>query len=122
MRRLAREADHVPLDAERAEHDAGRLVHRLEHRALLDVQLEVGARVDRLQLAVRVEHAIERDAVLGERVDQPRALPILQLAHARRSSRLPAAADEPSRLRPKRAPSSSAQSTSFSVTGGVVPA
>ena len=36
--------------------------------------------------------------------------------------RLPAAAADPSRLRPKRAPSSSAQSTSFSVTGGVVPA
>ena len=31
--------------------------------------------------------------------------------------RLPAAADDPSRLRPKRAPSSSAQSTSLSVTG-----
>ena len=36
--------------------------------------------------------------------------------------RLPAAAADPSRLRPKRAPSSSAQSTSLSVTGGVVPA
>ena len=36
--------------------------------------------------------------------------------------RLPAAAADPSRLRPNRAPSSSAQSTSFSVTGGVVPA
>src|SRR5712691_6671068 len=33
----------------------------------------------------------------------------------------PAAADEPSRLRPKRAPSSSAQSTSRSVTGGFEP-
>ena len=31
------------LDAERAEHDAERQVHRLEHRPLLDVQLEVGA-------------------------------------------------------------------------------
>src|SRR2546426_2930082 len=36
--------------------------------------------------------------------------------------KLPAAADDPSRLRPNRAPSSSAQSTSLSVTGGFVPA
>ncbi len=36
-------------------------------------------------------------------------------------SSVPAAADEPSRLRPNRAPSSSAQSISFSVTRGVSP-
>ena len=36
-------------------------------------------------------------------------------------SSVPAAAEEPSRLRPKRAPSSSAQSISFSVTAGVSP-
>ena len=51
VRRLADEAQHVALDAEGAEHDAGRLVHRLEHGPLLDVQLEIRARVDRLQLA-----------------------------------------------------------------------
>ena len=59
MRRLAGEANHVTLDAESAQHHAGRFLHRLQHRALLDVQLEVGARVDPLQFAVRLEHAIE---------------------------------------------------------------
>ena len=50
VRGLADEPQHVALDAERPEHDAGGLVHRLEHRALLDVQLEIRVRVDRLQL------------------------------------------------------------------------
>ena len=45
MRGLADEAHDVPFDAERPEYDAGRLVHRLEDRALFDVQLEIGARV-----------------------------------------------------------------------------
>ena len=36
-------------------------------------------------------------------------------------TRLPLAPDDPSRLREKRAPSSSAKSTTASVTGGVVP-
>ena len=84
MRRLADEAQHVPLDAEGAEHDAGRLLQRLEHRSLFDVQLQVGARVDRLQLGVRVGHPLELDAVLGQRVDQLGALAIGQPPHARR--------------------------------------
>ena len=50
--------------------------------------------------------------------DQPRALPVLQTRGCRRGRGCRAAADDPSRLRPKRAPSSSAQSTSLSVTGG----
>src|SRR5207247_6390475 len=79
MGRLAGEAEHVALDAECAEHDAGRLVHRFEHRPLLDVELEVGAGGSLRQLAMRVEHAIECDAVLRERVDEPRPLPVLQL-------------------------------------------
>src|SRR5207244_4675873 len=41
MRGLPPERDEVPLDAERAEDDAERQIHRLEHRPLLDVQLEV---------------------------------------------------------------------------------
>ena len=81
VRGLTGEPDHVALDAERAEDDAGRLLHRFEHGSLLDVQLEVRARVDRLQLAVRVEHAVERDAVFRERIHERRPLPILQLAH-----------------------------------------
>ena len=120
MRRLAGEADHVALDAERAEHDAeSAVLHRLEHRSLLDVQLEIGARVDPLQLGVRVEHAIERDAVLAPA--RPAARSPARSFSSRTSSVsiAPAAAADPSRLRPKRAPSSSAQSTSRSVTGGV---
>ena len=81
MRRLAGEPDHVAFDAERPQHDAGRLAHRFEDRSLLDVELEVRARVDRLERAMRVEHAIERHAVLGEGVHEARALAILQLAH-----------------------------------------
>ena len=42
VRRLAAPRDAVALDAERAEHDAERQIERLEHRPLLDVQLEVG--------------------------------------------------------------------------------
>ena len=50
------------------------------------------------------------------------AMPWLSLRWRTASgSSVPAAADEPSRLRPKRAPSSSAQSISFSVTAGVSP-
>ena len=50
------------------------------------------------------------------------AMPWLSLRWRTASgSSVPAAAEEPSRLRPKRAPSSSAQSISFSVTSGVSP-
>ena len=104
MRRLADEPQHVPLDAERAEHDAGRLVHRLEHRALLDVQLEVRARVDRLERAVRVAHAIELDAVLAQRIDQARALlvrepaDVVELQAAARRRRAEQAPAEPRAL------------------------
>src|SRR5439155_9553770 len=54
VRRLAGEAKHVTLDAEGTEHDAGWFVHRLEDRSLLDVELEIRAGIDRLQLAMRV--------------------------------------------------------------------
>ena len=45
MRRLALPRDEVALDAERSQHDSERQIQRLEHRALLDVQLEVGGGV-----------------------------------------------------------------------------
>src|SRR5213593_1609355 len=79
MRRLTGEAEHVPLDAERPEHDAGRLVHRFEHRPLLDVQLEIRAGGNGLQLAMRIEHAVERDSILRECVDEARPVPVLQV-------------------------------------------
>ena len=52
--------------AEGAEHHTEREVHGLQHRPLLDVQLEVGGRA--LQLRMRVEGAVEVDAMGGERV------------------------------------------------------
>ena len=63
VRRLAAPRDARALDAERAEHDAERQIHRLEHRALLDVQLEVGAGA--FELRARLERAVEVDAVLA---------------------------------------------------------
>ena len=81
MRGLAGEAEHVALDAEGAEHDAGGLVHRFEHRPLFDVQLQIGARVNRFQLGVRFAHPLDVHAVLRQRVDQARAVAIDQLAH-----------------------------------------
>ena len=90
------------------------LLQRLEHRPLLDVQLEIGAR-RRSSSARGARRASGRASTpfSAQRVDEPRPLPVGQPADARRPSRLPLAADEPSRLRPNRAPSSSAQSTSF---------
>ena len=52
--------------------------------------------------------------------DEPHALAVDEASHAV-GQRLPLAPDDPSRLREKRAPSSSAKSTTASVTGGVVP-
>ncbi len=69
VRRLAGEHRHVALDAERAEHGRRRLVAALEHRALLDVQLEVGARA--AQLRARLVHPGEVDVVAGDA--RPRA-------------------------------------------------
>ena len=80
VRGLAAERDRVALDAEGAEHDAERQVERLEHRPLLDVELEVGRRV--FELRARLERAVEVDAVRGERVrerDPVRVAPLAQL-------------------------------------------
>ena len=53
----------MALDSERAEDDPERKVHRLEHRPLLDVELEVGGGA--LELRTRLERAVELDAVLA---------------------------------------------------------
>ena len=108
----------MALDAERAEHDAERELHRLEHGPLLDVQLEIGDRV--LELLPRVERAVEVDAVLAQRIRQRDPVRVAALRAARPDPpSSPAAADEPKSDRPKRAPSSSAQLTSRTVSGGV---
>ena len=66
VRGLALPGDLVALDAERAEHDAEREVHGLEHRPLLDVELEIGDGVRELRAGLG--RAVEIDAVRGERV------------------------------------------------------
>ena len=68
VRRLAPPGDARALDAERPEHDPERQVHRLQHRALLDVELEIGGCA--FELRPRIERAVEVDAVLAQRVGQ----------------------------------------------------
>ena len=89
----------------------------LEHGPLLDVQLEVGAHVPEAASPPRERGRDRRRA----RPARPRAVIRRRRAGRARSSgsSVPATAEEPSRLRPKRAPSSSAQSTSVTVQGGV---
>ena len=49
VRRLAAPREPRPLDAEGAEHDSERQAQRLEHRPLLDVQLEIRRRIRQLR-------------------------------------------------------------------------
>jgi len=69
---LAVEHDAVSLDAHGAEHRPDCEAGTLEHRALLDVQLEVGRGV--CELRARLEHAVEVDAVLAQCVRQRNAV------------------------------------------------
>ena len=60
--------------------------------------------------ALRVERAVELDAVRGERIGQRDRRPCRRAPRSSAwSAIVPEAAEEPNRLRPKRAPSSSAQ-------------
>ena len=70
--------DLVALDAERAEHDAERKVHGLEHRALLDVKLEIGGGV--FELRTGLGRAVEVDAVLCKRVRKRDAVRVVSPA------------------------------------------
>ena len=81
VRRLPDEPQHVTLDAEGAEDDAGGLVHRFKDRPLLDVELDVRFRVDPPQFPMRIEHAIQIDTVLAQRVDQAGSLLVHETAH-----------------------------------------
>ena len=71
MGALAGEADDMALDAVGPEHDRQGQVEALEHRALLDVQLQVGGRAG--ELPAGVSRALEVDSVLGQHVGQRRA-------------------------------------------------
>jgi hypothetical protein len=79
VRRLAGEDHRVALDAERAEHGGGRLGARLEHRALLDVQLEV--RAGAVQPRARLGSPVEVDVEARDDVLQPLAVAVAQVAH-----------------------------------------
>ena len=67
----------MALDAERALHDAERQIERLEHRPLLDVELEVGRGV--LELCPRLRCPVQVDAVGSEGLGQRDAVPIDEL-------------------------------------------
>ena len=118
VRRLPRPGDSPALDSVRPEHGAEGDPHRLEDGPLLDVELEVCR--GRGELRVRVERAVEVDAAAlrARREARRRRCRSGGAARPGRASS-PAAAEEPRSERPKRDPSSSAQLTSRTVTGGV---
>ena len=79
VRRLAAEDHAVALDADGAEHRSDRQTEALEHRPLLDVQLEVGAHV--AESAPAVARAVELDAVRADRVLEADSVGIREVAH-----------------------------------------
>jgi hypothetical protein len=90
VRVRAGEAHDVALHAERAQHRAEREVELLEHRPLLDVELQVGDRV--AQARAGLAHPVELHAVGGERVGERRPVPVGEPAHRIRVERTRAGA------------------------------
>ena len=82
MRGLSDEVHAEPLDADRAEHRADGEALGLEHRALFDVQLEVGAGA--VEAVARRQHAADLDAVLAQHVLQAVAVAVPQVGELRR--------------------------------------
>ncbi len=78
VRGLASPGDPVALDPERPEHRAERQPERLEHRPLLDVQLQIGGSA--LELRARFERPVELDPVLAQRVRKRHPVAVAQLA------------------------------------------
>src|SRR5829696_8227671 len=76
---LPRKAHCVPLDPERPEHHSQRQVHALQHRTLLDVQLQVSDGVS--ELLVRLVHSVELDPVLGQRIRQRDSVFVFEVAN-----------------------------------------
>src|SRR4030095_9303967 len=72
----------MPLDTVSANHGARGSPHRLEHGPLLDVKLEIGARLSIVECLTRLGHTGQIDAVLREHTHEPRAVAIHQGAHA----------------------------------------
>ena len=75
VRSLPSKGDLVTLHAERPQDDPQRQVHRLEHRPLLDVQLQVRRRA--LELRAGVERRVQVDAMLGDGIGQGDAVRVL---------------------------------------------
>ena len=78
VRRLARPADPVSLDAERPEHRAERQIHRLEHRALLDMELEVGRSAR--ELGAGLARGVEVDPEAPDRIGERHTVTVDELA------------------------------------------
>jgi hypothetical protein len=106
----------VALDAERPPHDAERQLQRLQHRPLLDAQLQVSRGALELPASLRRPVSSTPRSTSTSGSAQPSAS--FGWRSSSRSSIKPAAALEPNSERPNRAPSSSAQLTSRTVTGG----
>ncbi len=105
---LSAEGDLVAFDAESAEDDSERELHRLEHGPLLDVELQIGGRA--LELLARVERMIEIDTELAQGVREGDPASVLQRAAEARAllvgpvdepdgeRRLPVCCDAPQHL------------------------
>jgi hypothetical protein len=78
---LAGEAEAVALVADRPAHRGDGDALGLQHRALLDVELQVGAQP--LAASLRLADAVEVDAVLGDHLAQHAAVRVAQLARRR---------------------------------------
>jgi hypothetical protein len=79
VRGLAREDRQMALHAERAEHRGRGLAAALQHRSLLDVQLQI--RAGAAQLGVRLVRAIQLHPVARDHVLEPLAVAVAQVAH-----------------------------------------
>ena len=75
--RLTAKGEAVALDAVGAQHRAQRQLQALQHRPLLDVQLDVGAGVFKLRL--RLGRVGQDDADPAERRAQTHAVPVTKL-------------------------------------------
>ena len=82
---LAAELDQIPLVPERAADRRGQPPGVEQHRALLDVQLEVGERA--IEALAGGRRLVEIHVALRERVLQPRAVGVAQVAHVVRVER-----------------------------------
>src|SRR5262249_49701296 len=81
VRGLADEPQNVALDTVGAYHHTSGSPHRLEHGALLDVQLEVRTRMTLIECPTRFGHPRHVDAILDQRVREPHAITVDQASH-----------------------------------------